>query len=465
MNATDKLRNLESWLTHIERLHPQGKDGINPGLERCQVVSAHLHQQKPCPLIVVGGTNGKGSTCAFLESICRAAGYRTGCYTSPHFETYNERVRLDGLPADDIALCIAFEQVEKARALAGISLTYFEFGTLAAWECMCAAQVEVIILEVGLGGRLDATNLYDTDVAIVTGVALDHTEWLGHDREAIGLEKAGIFRTTRPAICSDPNPPASLLQHAGSIDADLRLVGRDFGYQSDALMRNAWHYWHRSKKNGKTGVRKRLDFAWPGLRGRQQLANASAAITALVCLDELLPVSTQALREGLLRTSLPGRFQVLPGRCVRVIDVAHNAQATQALADNLADMGYFRHNIAVVGMLADKDIDAALRPLIALIDRWLLCQLPSSRSETTASLEAVLQKLGAERTTRPGNTSANKTLSVQHCNSPAEALRKAEESAGENDRIVVFGSFYTVAGALAFANGSMSQEPGREPKS
>ena len=226
------MKTLDDWLAHLESLHPKGQAGIELGLDRVALVKETLGQVQACPVIIVGGTNGKGSTCAYLENIIDHAGYRVGCYTSPHLLAYNERVRVNGQSASDEALCVAFARVEAARLRSGdVPLTYFEFGTLAAWEVFAAADVEAVILEVGLGGRLDAVNAYEPDISIVTGVALDHTDWLGPDRESIGFEKAGIYRTGKPAFCADPNPPQSLLDHATSIGADLRLIGRDFGFE------------------------------------------------------------------------------------------------------------------------------------------------------------------------------------------------------------------------------------------
>ncbi|HLO62658.1 MAG TPA: bifunctional folylpolyglutamate synthase/dihydrofolate synthase, partial [Azonexus sp.] len=245
----------DDWLQHLEGLHPKGQAGIELGLERIRRVKAALGQRQHCPVIIVGGTNGKGSTCAYLENIIDRAGYKVGCYTSPHLLDYNERVRLNGRPVSDEALCAAFARVEAARLTAGangeaVALTYFEFGTLAAWEIFAEAKVEAAVLEVGLGGRLDAVNAYEPDISIVTTVALDHTDWLGPDRESIGFEKAGIYRAGKPAFCADPNPPQRLLDHAAAISADLRLIGRDFGFERPAAEsgenRLQWRWWCRS---------------------------------------------------------------------------------------------------------------------------------------------------------------------------------------------------------------------------
>lgn len=414
---------LGDWLAHLEGLHPKGQGGIELGLERVRQVKAALGQTQDCPLVIVGGTNGKGSTCAYLEAIYRFAGYRVGCYTSPHLLEYNERVRIDGAPIDDAALCAAFARVEAARGKT--SLTYFEFGTLAAWEAFAAAQVDVVILEVGLGGRLDAVNAYEPDCAVVTGVALDHTDWLGPTREAIGFEKAGIYRTAKPAICADPQPPQSLVEHAAAIGADLQLLGRDFGYFGD---KTQWTWWGRNNL-------RRGGLANPGLRGASQLRNAAAVLAVVEALRTRLPVSMQAVRRGLIELELPGRFQLIPGRPALVLDVAHNPQAVAGLVDNLGDMGFHEKTIAVVGMLADKDIAGALAPLAGRVDVWHLADLDVPRGAAAAVLAAAIAEGGLGG-------------SVECHVSPEAAFAAASKQAGENDRILAFGSFYTVAAVM-----------------
>lgn len=428
------MKTLADWLAHLEGLHPKGQAGIELGLERIRQVKAALGQVQHCPVIVVGGTNGKGSTCAYLENIIDRAGYKVGCYTSPHILAYNERVRLNGVPVDDAALCAAFAKVEAARLASGVALTYFEFGTLAAWEVFAAAGVEAAVLEVGLGGRLDAVNAYEPDVSIVTTVALDHTDWLGPDRESIGFEKAGIFRAGKPALCADPQPPQRLLDHAAAIGADLRLIGRDFGFERPgaeaAENRLQWRWWCRS---GAQVLRRSL--AYPGLRGPTQLFNASVALAALEAIADQLPVTMQAIRPGLIETELSGRFQVVPGKPAIVLDVGHNPQAVKVLADNLSNMGFFDRTRAVLGMLADKDIAGALAPLKDRVDVWHLASLPGPRGTTAAALAQIVRAAGVG-----GEIVCHDT--------PAEAMRAAREAAGESDRILAFGSFYTVAGAL-----------------
>ena len=428
------MKTLADWLAHLEGLHPKGQAGIELGLERIRLVKAALGQVEHCPVIVVGGTNGKGSTCAYLENIIARAGYKVGCYTSPHILAYNERVRLNGTPVDDATLCAAFARVEAARLSSGVALTYFEFGTLAAWEVFAAAGIEAAVLEVGLGGRLDAVNAYEPDVAIVTGIALDHTDWLGPDRDSIGFEKAGIYRPGKPALCADPSPPQRLLDHAAAIGADLRLLGRDFGFERPAAdaaeSRLQWRWWCRS---GDQVLRRSL--AYPGLRGPTQLLNASVALAALEAIADKLPVTMQAIRPGLIETELSGRFQVIPGKPAIVLDVGHNPQALKVFADNLGNMGFFDRTHAVVGMLADKDIAGALAALKGRVDCWHLASLPGPRGTSAEALAEIVRagELGGDIVTHA---------------TPAEAMAAARGRAGESDRILAFGSFYTVAGAL-----------------
>jgi dihydrofolate synthase/folylpolyglutamate synthase len=421
-------RSLAQWLAFIETLHPKS---IAMGLERVAAVARRMSIAIACPVITVGGTNGKGSTCAMLEAMLRHAGYRTGLYTSPHLARYNERVRIAGDEAGDAALVAAFEAVEKARAAAGnaIALTYFEFATLAALSLFADGLLDVLILEVGLGGRLDAVNIVDADVAVVTTVDIDHVEYLGATREDIGREKAGIFRAGRAAICGDPDPPRSLVAHAQAIGATLWTIGHDFRYVAEG--RAQWRY------ESATGSRYGLPF--PALRGAYQLANAATALAALDALHGRLPVATSAVREGLVHVTLAGRFQVLPGRPVTVLDVAHNVQAARVLADSLGTMGFFPHTHGVFGMLSDKDIAAVVRALAPRIDGWYVAPLPGPRGATAARLEAALLAAGVA----PG--------AIRRYPDIAHAFAAARDAAAEADRIAAFGSFLTVAAALAAA--------------
>ena len=411
---------LQGWL---ETLEVRAGASIRLGLERVASVRDALGARSDAVVITVGGTNGKGSTCAMLESILMAAGYRVGCYTSPHLLRYNERVRIDGREVGDETLVAAFAAVERVRG--DVPLTYFEQGTLAAWQAFCGHALDVIILEVGLGGRLDAVNVFEPDCAIVTGVAMDHMDYLGDTREKIAVEKAGIFRAGRPAICSDPMTPAALIGHATQIGADLRLVGRDFGYSGD---RTQWSWWSRDG-------RRRGGLAYPSLRGANQLLNASAVLMALETLRGRIPVSMQAVREGLMLVELPGRFQVLAGKPSIVLDVAHNPQAAGVLAENLSNMGYFPETWAVFGMLADKDVEGVVALLRDRIDHWMLAGLSGPRGLSAEALAGRLRDAGV-------------TADLRCFVRPAEAFAAARTSAGEGDRIVAFGSFLTVAGVL-----------------
>jgi dihydrofolate synthase/folylpolyglutamate synthase len=411
---------LAGWLAYVERQHPST---IALGLERVSAVLARLAIPKSCPIFVVGGTNGKGSTCAMLEACLLAAGYRVGLYTSPHLLRYNERVRIDGLEADNATLVEAFAEVERARG--DTPLTYFEFGTLAAWIAFSRARLDALILEVGLGGRLDAVNAFEPDCSILTSVDLDHMDYLGDTREKIGWEKAHIFRAGRPAIVADPAPPQTVLDHAATTGARLVLVGRDFGCDYD---RQQWRYW------GPGGTRAGL--AYPSLRGVHQLFNASTCIAALDSVRDRLPVSAQAIRQGLALAELPGRFQVLPGRPAVILDVAHNPHAAAVLAASLAAMEGFRDTLAVIGVLRDKDIGAIVGKVARYVDRWYAASLDNPRGATAAEVAGAIARV------RPDQP-------VACFASPREAFAAAGEAAGQDDRIIVFGSFFTVADVMA----------------
>ena len=413
-------KSLSEWLDYVEQLHAKP---IELGLDRVASVKDRLGLGFAGPIITVGGTNGKGSVCAMLESMLQAAGYRTGLYTSPHLFAYNERVRVDGVPVSDQRLADAFARVEAARG--GISLTYFEFGTLVAWEIFTSAGLDTLIFEVGLGGRLDAVNIFDSDCAIVTSIGKDHVEFLGSTRESIGFEKAGIFRCDRAAICGDPQPPETLLAHAGGIGAKLQVLGRDFGFEGD---KQQWRFW--GKEGAKSGL------APPALRGTRQLANASVALAALETLRERVPVSMQAIREGLSLVELAGRFQVMPGVPCVIVDVAHNPDAATVLAKNLADQGFFPNTRAVLGMLADKDMQGVCLALKGRIDEWHVSGLSGPRAASAAQLSQAIEKSAAG-----GAIFRHEAVS--------DAYAAARERSNDNDRILVFGSFLTVAAFLS----------------
>lgn len=422
---------LADWLSLLESRHAQA---INMGLERVAQVKEKLALQFACPVIMVAGTNGKGSTCAMLESILLQAGYRVGLYIKPHFLHFNERARIGGEPASDDLLIEHFEAVEAQRG--EVALTYFEFTTLAIMRLLASANLDVVILEVGLGGRLDAVNVIDADVAIVTSVDIDHTDYLGETREEIGFEKAGIFRAGKAAICSDPIPPKSLIRHAEGIGADLWLLGRDFNYSGD---KQQWNYGGRNQRRNSLG--------YPSLRGANQLLNAAAALAALEVLRQRLPVGAQEVRTGLVLVDLPGRFQVLPGRPTVILDVAHNPHAAATLAQNLDNMGFHPYTYAVFGAMHDKDIDGLIAQLKDRVDHWCVTDLPLPRAASAQQLE---HKLLAAGVTSQQDAKAEHT--IRTFASPADAFANAISRAGENDRIAVFGSFLTVAGVMAARN-------------
>lgn len=416
-----RFTTLNDWLRWQETLHPKA---IELGLERVRTVWRRLRPNAP-PFVVitVGGTNGKGSCVAFLDTILRAAGYRVGAYVSPHLLRYNERIRVDGIEVDDEALCQMFARVDAARG--DVSLTYFEFGTLAALEWFWEAEVKVAVLEVGLGGRLDAVNAVDADAALVTSIALDHTDWLGPDRDSIGHEKAGIYRPGRPAVCADPAPPPRLLEHARAIGARLLRVGSDYGFSRAGV---TWRWWSDEA---------RLDaLPSPALAGEHQLRNAAAALMTLISLRDRLPVDAAAIRAGLARARLPGRFQVVSGPVEWILDVAHNPAAAATLADQLRGRACAGRTRAILGLLADKDADGVIQALASVVDEWHPVTLAAgTRGRSGADLAARLR-------------SADPQTVIPH-DDIAEACHIARDRADVGDRIVVLGSFHLVAPVLA----------------
>ena len=415
-----RFATLDDWLRWQETLHPTT---IELGLERVRTVLRRLHPADPPFLVItVGGTNGKGSCVAFLDAILRAAGYRVGAYTSPHLLRYHERIQVDGMEADDEALCRAFARIDAARG--GISLTYFEFGTLAALERFRETRVEIAVLEVGLGGRLDAVNVVDADAALVVSIDLDHTDWLGPDRDSIGYEKAGIYRPGRPAICADPDPPPRLLEHARAIGARLLRLGRDYDY---TLTGTTWR-WQSDAA--------RLDgLPMPVLAGGRQPGNAAAALMTLHSLRDRLPVTADAIRTGLAEARLPGRFQVVPGPVEWILDVAHNPAAAAALADSGRARACAGRTHAIVGLLADKDAGAVIEALASLVDEWHPVTLVGARGRTSAELAAHLHSAGIQAVIPHDN--------ITH------ACRAVLDRADTGDRAIVFGSFHVVAPVLA----------------
>ncbi|HEY0720186.1 MAG TPA: bifunctional tetrahydrofolate synthase/dihydrofolate synthase [Gammaproteobacteria bacterium] len=411
-----RFSSLDAWLSWQETLHPST---IELGLERAGRVLDVMRLRHPHHVVItVAGTNGKGSSVAMLDAILRAAGYRVGTYTSPHLLRYNERIRINGEMIDDASLCAAFERVDQARG--ETSITYFEFGTLAAFDLFSRANLDCAILEVGMGGRLDAVNLLDADVALVATIDIDHAEWLGPDRETIAREKAGIFRSGRPAVCSDPNPPASLIDEAERVGARLHCLGREYDYRRHD---QEWEWW--------SATARRDALPLPALRGASQLENAAGVLMALALIAQRLPVNQQQVRQGLLAVTLPGRFQVVPGPVTEIWDVAHNPESAQELAQTLRLMPCTGRTRAVVGMLADKDIEKVIAYLLPVVDHWYPATLSGPRGAPASRLLQAFTNLGVE------GVQGYETVTAAHAAALGEAMA--------DDRIVTFGSFFTVA--------------------
>jgi dihydrofolate synthase / folylpolyglutamate synthase len=418
-NTKAKPNTAIEWLAYIEALHPKS---IAMGLDRVKAVANKLEFSTKFPIITIAGTNGKGSVCAMLSQIYVQSGYRVGCYTSPHLNRYNERVcvNLEAISDDD--LCNAFAAVEAARG--DVALTYFEMGTLAAMWHFCRQNLDVVILEVGLGGRLDAVNIFEPSCAIVTTVDLDHMEYLGETREKIGFEKAGIFREDTLAICGDENPPQSLLDYAKKIGANLQLIKRDFKVEKNV---QGWKY---------SAGELHLHLPNPGLTGDFQLNNAACAVCAVLHLNEFLPVLQANIHEALRAVKLTGRFHQIHTKPEILVDVAHNPHAAKSLVHNLRTKPCSGRTLAVFAMLADKDIDGVIDAVTSEIDAWYLADIHSARAATVKDLQKIL------------DGHANKKP-VQMFPDVATALATACKDADKNDRIIVFGSFYTVADAIA----------------
>lgn len=410
-----RFSRVEDWLRWQETLHPKA---VDLGLERVRAVGERLGVLRPAPVtLTVGGTNGKGSAVAMLDAVLRAQGYRAGAYLSPHLFHYNERVRIGGQDVSDAELCEAFAAVDAARDQT--SLTYFEFGTLAALWLFHRAAVDVALLEVGLGGRLDAVNIVDAQSALITSVGLDHTDWLGPDRDSIGYEKAGIWRRGRAAICGEREPPRGLIEAGERIGADLYVRGRDF----DAEKREeAWRWCGRA--------RDWPNLPYPGLKGGIQLDNAAGVLAMLEAVEEWLPVGREAVEQGLRTARLPGRLEERRGTVSVLLDVAHNAEAARVVADYLRDEPAKARNLAVIGMLKDKPVRAVAQALDPTIDAWYAGGLDGERG-----LSGDL--LAARMTPVRGRVSTHRDV--------ASAYQQAEYDAEPGDRIVVLGSFHTLA--------------------
>ena len=428
IERNSKLRTLPEWLAYLECLHPKF---IELGLERVNQVKMKLDISPPFPIITVGGTNGKGSTCLMLETILSRAGYRVGCYTSPHLFCYNERIRIGQQEVSDAELCKIFNIVETARIDRDVSLTYFEFGTLAAMQLFVQASVDIAILEVGLGGRLDAVNIFDADCAVLASIECDHMNYLGDTREKIGFEKAGIFRKGKTAICSDLNTPNSVRQHADSIGAKLIVIGENFGYIAEKTL---WKYWDNKKRE--------YSLPHPALKGIHQVRNASACLATLDAVRDILPVTSSHICQGLQEAVLPGRFQKLSRKPEIIFDVAHNPDAVRALSNNLGDTDFCQKTYAVFAILKDKDIDGVVRELMHKIDTWLVADIDSSRGASADEIVQALENAGIHKGSGAIFTFPD----------PVSAYVFACKHSTKNDRICIFGSFYVVGEVMQYMN-------------
>lgn len=416
-----RFKQLADWLAWQQTLHPRQ---IDLGLTRVKQVFEVMRPGYQAPLtITVGGTNGKGSCIALLEAILRAQGYRVGAYSSPHILRYNERIRIDGKLASDRAICEVFDRIDQAREAR--TLSFFEFGTLAALELFVEAAVDVQLMEVGLGGRLDAVNIVDADIALIASIDIDHKGWLGETREAIGLEKAGILRSDRPAIVGDLHPPSSLLNHGREIGAEVYRLGVDFDYHCEG---RRWQ-WRGS-------MTQFVDLPLPGIPGRQQLANASSVLEVLSHVKKRLPVSETAVRKGLQQAYLPGRYQLIPGKPDVFLDVAHNPQAAQLLASYLRQEFSNRRIVALFSAMSDKDIDGIVANMQAIVESWFLAPLATPRAATENRILKTFRRLRM----KPPQAGFRDFET---------AWRAVNAQVEPNDLIVIFGSFFLVSAYMS----------------
>lgn len=426
-----EFSSLEQWLQYCEQLHPQE---IQLGLERSQKVQQVLGLSFRCPVFVVAGTNGKGSTCAMLESILCSAGYKTGVYSSPHLVHFGERCRINQQACDAVELLPHFAAVEKARnAAGGEALTYFEFTTLAILHYMSEQNLGVAILEIGLGGRYDAVNIIDSDCAIVTNVDIDHVAFLGSDREGIGFEKAGIMRAGKPAIVNEECPPQSVLKCALEVQAQLMLRGEDYHF---ADCDDSWQ-WQGETPDGQSVFYNHLPY--PALAGINQLGNAAGVLAALTAMQGQLCVSEAHIHQGLQNVVLPGRFQILRSDPHVILDVGHNPHAARALVKNLQSIPTQGRTLAVFGAMHDKDIQSVLDIMLLVIDEWFLTDLPIPRAIVAKKLGELLQGCALE---------SGEQASYALFQTPMQALDAALKAAQPVDAIIVFGSFFTVGGVM-----------------
>ena len=411
---------LAGWLAYISSQHPSD---IELGLERLREVTKRLELEAfSCPIITVAGTNGKGSSITALEKFYTASGFRTGCYTSPHLTIFNERIRVSGVFASDNEICAAFSKIDSSRG--EIPLTYFEFATLAAFIIFTDSELDVVLLEVGLGGRLDASNLFPADLALITSISIDHTGWLGEDREAIAVEKAGIIHSGKIAIIADPDPPKNLLNIANKKAKKVYILNQDYSYERQ---QTGWCWKSVNKTLSK--------LPFPGLKGDPQFNNLAGVLMCLTALQNRLPVTDEIIYRALPEIHLMGRFQVLKGKPVTILDVSHNPDSTALLAENLGQQSVTGKTYAIVAMLKDKDISESLSNVFPCIDYWNVSGLSVSRGEKPEVLKAALEEINP----------------LSHCQIFADVNQAWEhvyKVARENDRVVVFGSFHTVGAII-----------------
>ncbi|NOQ15209.1 MAG: bifunctional tetrahydrofolate synthase/dihydrofolate synthase [Methyloprofundus sp.] len=423
---------LKGWLDWQETLHPKS---IDLGLERVAQVFSHLNPQGIKPItITVAGTNGKGSSIAFLEAIYRAQGLRVGAYTSPHIINYNERIKVDGAAVSDQLICASFERIEAVRD--NISLSYFEFSTLAALDIFSRANIDIQLLEVGLGGRLDAVNIVDADATIITSISIDHTAWLGETREAIAYEKAGVFRNNIAAIIGDPKPPQSLIDHANKLAAPLARIGHEFSYQKTA------NHWSWRNENSHFDA-----LPEPLLKGEHQYRNASAVLAAIQTLQDKIPVSEQAIKQGLRHVNLPGRFQLIHSQPPILLDVSHNPQAAQALTEYLQAEFKQTPIHAIFTMMSDKDLSGVIKLMQPFIKHWYISPLDNPRTSKEIDVQSAFKHCGIEQV-----SSGFKDF--------ISAFQAAKTGAHtDNGLVLVFGSFFLVSEYLSLFSATLDNNP------
>ena len=419
-----RFRSIDKWLHWQESLH---FTAIELGLERCRRVANNMGLLNPSyNVISVAGTNGKGSSIIMLDRILRNAGYKIGRYTSPHLLRYNERICINGIEATDTELCESFDRIDRARG--NISLTYFEFGTLAALDLFRQHSVQIAILEVGLGGRLDAVNILDADISLITSIDIDHQEWLGNNRESIGREKAGIFRNLAPAICSEPNPPQSLLDCSEASGTPISILGSDYQFN---LINDTWSWSTKDTRIERLPrPMKYCDF---------QIQNASGVLMLLAKIQDEYPVSTENIKQGLSSFRLKGRFQIIPGAIPKILDVAHNRQSIKALVNNLKMIPCYGKTHIILGMLKDKDHQRVIKELIGITDTWHFVSISQDRGIEAKILTSKLKALG-------------RLENISEYSNVGEALDKIHKLSMPDDRIIITGSFYTVGAAIRYLN-------------